>query len=325
MSSPVPRLSLRKTILSSICLSFLSAALPAASDAQQVIQGHNIFPANSIYNKDISGLSVHANSDNFVNTLGRTRAFHPDWGTNPAYGIPYQIVDVAPGTPDTPITFTYADESDVGPYPVNKKTSLIEGGTWKKAKNKGDRHVIMVDPTHDRLYELYSTYPKGAKKIKAGSGAIFDMSSNALRPEGWTSADAAGLPIFPLLLNYDELLTGQIKHAFRLTCSTTNGHIWPARHSAGSNAAYPPMGARFRMKAGFDISGFSAKNQVILTAMKKYGMFVADNGSNWYVQAAPDPRWNDDELNELKTITGDAFEMVDESGLMVDADSGQSN
>jgi hypothetical protein len=174
------------------------------------------------------------------------------------------------------------------------------------------------------LYELYA-----AKKINgvwhAGSGAIWNLNSNALRPAGWTSADAAGLPILPGLIRYNELLSGQINHAIRFTVSDTAGYIWPARHlTAQPNANIPPMGARFRLKASFNISGYSPRMQVILLAMKQYGIIVADNGSDWYISGAPDSRWNNTELHTLDNITGNAFEAVDESGLMISANSGQA-
>ncbi|MBX9666690.1 MAG: hypothetical protein K2X93_03685 [Candidatus Obscuribacterales bacterium] len=310
-----------QAFLSITALLLLSVSSASPASAQQVINGVQVFPANNVWNTKINGLPVDANSATYVNTLGPTKNFHPDWGSNPAYGIPYNLVpaDMA----KVNVIFDYADESDVGPYPVNKKTSLIEGNSWKKT-NSGDRHVLMIDSSTKTLYELFYANAKG-KKITAGSGAIFNLNSNALRPDGWTSADAAGLPIFPGLINYDEAASGVIKHALRCTTQRTNGYIWPARHLAGSQTAgWPPMGQRFRLKASFDISSFSTINKAILTCLKEYGMIVADNGSSWYVTGTSDPRWNDDELNQLKTLHGSDFEAVNESSLIVNPDSGQA-
>lgn len=182
----------------------------------------------------------------------------------------------------------------------------------------------MIHPPTKTLYELYYTHNKGSK-YTAGSGAIFHLDSNALRPDGWTSADAAGLPIYAGLVNYDEALSGVIKHALRFTCVRSNSYVWPARHLAGTQTAgYPPLGQRFRLKASFNISSFSAINKAILTALKEYGMILADHGSNWYVSGVSDPRWNDDDLNALKSLTGNDFEAVDATTLMVNPDSGQA-
>ncbi|MFL6206292.1 MAG: hypothetical protein ACJ739_13180 [Acidimicrobiales bacterium] len=209
------------------------------------------------------------------------------------------------------MTFDYADESDPGPYPI-PPTAPIEGG----ASSTGDRHVLVVDDAACKLYELYAAYPQnGGSSWLAGSGAIFDLRSNALRPEGWTSADAAGLPIYPGLVRYDEVVQeGVIDHALRFTVSRTQaGYIHPATHEASdvTDANVPPMGARFRMKAAYSCAAYSAEVQVICTALKRYGMLVADNGSSWYVSGAHDPRWDDDALGDLKLIPGSAFEAVD--------------
>jgi hypothetical protein len=201
-------------------------------------------------------------------------------------------------------------------------TAPIEGGS----DGTGDRHVISVDTNNCILYEMWSAYPQTAS-WQAGSGAIFNLNSNALRPAGWTSADAAGLAIFPGLVKYDEVLSGTITHAIRLTVpQTQDTYVWPARHEASTltGANYPPMGVRFRLKAGYDISSFSASNQIILMALKKYGMMVADNGSAWYISGAPDSRWNDDDLHNLTTLTGTDFEVVDVSPMMINANSAQA-
>jgi hypothetical protein len=248
---------------------------------------------------------------------------HPDFGAGIWNGAPIGIPFVTVlGTQNKyPATFSYADESDAGPYAV-PLTAPIEGGS----ASTGDRHAIAIDTTNCILYELFGAYPQ-TSSWSAGSGAIYNLASDALRTAGWTSADAAGLPIFPGLLRYDEIAAGEIRHAIRFTVpQTQRAYVWPARHFASSltGTQYPPMGARFRLKAGFDISGFSAANQIILRALKKYGMMIADNGSAWYLSGAPDSRWNDDDLHNLTQITGSNFEAVDVSPLMVSADSGQA-
>jgi hypothetical protein len=294
--------------------------VPEATHAQQMIGDCSIFPADNIWNRRIDTLQLDANSSKYVSTIGASRHFHPDVGNDiKTFGIPYNLMGAGNVMPE----FEYADESDPGPYPVNNKLR-IEGGTWASS-NDGDRHVLVVDTKRKMLYELSSTFASGEKGIRAGSGAIFSLASNALRPDGWTSADAAGLPIFPGLLNYDEVASGAVRHALRFTCQHTNGYIWPGRHKAGpQTAGYPPLGQRFRLKSNFNITGYSKNNQVILTALKQYGMFVADNGSDWFLNGAPDPRWNNSELEQLKKLTGADFEAVDERALMVNPNSGQA-
>jgi hypothetical protein len=237
---------------------------------------------------------------------------HPDFGTTWAgtpNGIPYIVVSGAQQR--VPITFTaYGGESDPGPYPV-PPSAPIEGGP----SSTGDRHVIVIDRDNWKLYELFSAYPvDGGASWRAASGAVFDLNSNAVRPAGWTSADAAGLPIFPGLVRYDEVHElKEITHALRFTAQRTRrAYVYPARHFASSSTDpnLPPMGMRVRLKSSFDISRFSPAMQVILKALKKYGMILADNGSNWYVSGAPDPRWNDDELRSLSSIRGSDFEVV---------------
>lgn len=281
-----------------------------------------VFPANNIWNMPVDQLPVSSNSATYVNTIGQSTALHPDFGTvydGAPNGIPYITV---PGTQTKyPATFTYSDESDPGPYAI-PLTAPIEGGS----DSSGDRHVISADTTNCILYEMWSAYPQTAS-WQAGSGAIFDLTSNVLRPAGWTSADAAGLPVFPGLVKYDEVLAGAITHAIRLTVSQTRDtYVWPARHYASSltGSQYPPMGVRFRLKASYDISSYSAQNQIILTALKKYGMMIADNGSAWYISGAPDSRWNDSDLHNVGQITGADFEAVDVTPMMVNANSGQA-
>jgi hypothetical protein len=268
--------------------------------------GCRIFPADNPWNQAITEVPVHADSDAFIDSIGRTSRMHPDFGTmwqGEPIGIPFAVV---PGTTMRyDVTFDYADESDPGPYPIPDPVP-VEGG--------GDRHIIVIDDDACMLYEIFAA-EKNGDSWSGGSGAIWDLDTNDLRPEGWTSADAAGLPIFPGLVRYSEVVTdGVIDHALRFTVSRSQrGYIWPARHAAGSttDASAPPMGLRLRMKPGYDCSGFSGETQVICTALKTYGMFVADNGSNWYLSGAPDPRWDDDALNDVKQIPGDAFEVVD--------------
>ncbi len=284
-----------------------------------------IFPADNVWNTDVSSLPVDIHSAAWLASMDAgSTDLHPDFG--PSFGaqpVPYGIpVTVpSPSHPLISLAFTYADQSDPGPYPFGADT-LIEGGQ----NATGDRHAIMVNPASCTLYELWDAqYSAGGST--AGSGAIWNLESNALRPSGWTSADAAGLPILPGLLRYDEVLSGKVTHAIRFTAASTDtSFIWPARHAAGpaSDPNLPPMGARFRLKADFDISGYSPQAQVILTAMKQYGLILADNGSNWYFQGTPDAGWPDSLLDELKTVPASAFEAVDESSLMVDPDSGEA-
>lgn len=282
-----------------------------------------VFPTDNIWNTRIDQLPVSPNSSTWVNTIGPSSPLHPDFGSGlyngEPIGIPYVTV---PGTQTKyPATFTYQSESDPGPYaiPLN---APIEGGS----SSTGDRHVIAVDTDNCILYEIFDAYPQTAS-WQGGSGAIFNLLSDALRPAGWTSADAAGLPIFPGLVKYDEIVAGEIGHAIRFTApQTQQAYVWPARHYASSltGAQYPPMGARFRLKASFDISQFSATNQIILKALQTYGMMLADNGSSWFISGATDSRWNNDDLHALTTIDGSNFEAVDVSPLMVDPNSGQA-
>jgi hypothetical protein len=277
------------------------------------------FPADNIWNRDITQLPVDPHSAQYIASIGLGGHLHPDFGTDPTYGIPYNSVPA--NQPTVPVSFDYADESDAGPYPI-PTNPLIEGG----GQGSGDSHILMVDSGTCKLYELYAAQRQSNGSWHAGSGAIWDLRSDHLRPAGWTSSDAAGLPIFPGLVCYDEVAAGAINHALRFTVAhTQNTYIWPARHQAGdSNTAYPPMGLRLRLKANVDISSFPPQSRVILIALKHYGMMVADNGSNWFITGAPDSRWNDDDLNQLKTVPGSDFEVVNTSGLQVDPNSGQS-
>lgn len=288
----------------------------------------SVLPADNIWNRDISALPVHASSNDWVASIGAASVLHPDFGAGPylnrSIGIPYTVI---PSTqPAVAMSFLYADESDPGPYPVPFLVP-VEGGGSRPSKGKGDAHVLLVQESTCQLWEVYASKRQRDGSWNGGSGAVFDLASNALRPDTWTSADAAGLPIFPGLVRYDEVAGGEIKHALRFTAPVTQkAYVWPARHYASSNTdpMQPPMGIRVRLKASVDISGFSTANQVILTALKKYGMMLADNGSSWFVSGAPDRRWDDDDLHQLQTLHGSDFEVVDVSSLMIDPDSGQA-
>ena len=276
------------------------------------VAGCPVFPADNEWNRDVSGDEVDVMSDAYMASMnGATKKLHPDFGSDPAYGIPY--ITVPGSTPKVPMTFDYADESDPGPYPF-PPDAPIEGG----ASAGGDRHVIVIDQDTCTLYETFDSHFVGPGWM-CGSGAVFDLHSNKMRPEGWTSADAAGLPIFPGLARRDEADAGEIKHALRFTVQKSQkAYVHPAVHQAGSttDASYPPMGLRVRMKASFDTSTLTGQTKAIVTAMKKYGMIVADNGSDWFVSGASDAAWNDDDLTQLKQIPASAFEVVKVGAIM---------
>ena len=301
----------------------IQGAAPSQLQAPPELAGCAVFPADNVWNVPVDTLPVDTNSAAYVATIGADSYVHADFGSGTweggPIGIPY--VDV-PGTqPKVAVTFDYDDESDPGPYPI-PTDAPIEGGP----DSDGDRHVLVLDHDNCILYEMFYAFPQADGSWHAGSGAIFELNSNVLRPAGWTSADAAGLPILPGLVRYDEVAGGEIRHALRFTApQTRREYIWPARHFASSltGAEYPPMGQRFRLRADFDISGFSPEVQVILRALKKYGMILADNGSAWYISGVPDERWDNDHLHDLHQVHGSDFEAVDESSLMVDPDSGQ--
>lgn len=286
----------------------------AGYEGSPTIEGVPIFPKSNPWNTDISGYPVHARSAAYVASIGRDGHLHPDFGTfweDAPIGIPFVVVGA--GQAKVPMVFEYADESDPGPYPI-PLDAPIEGGS----DSEGDRHILVLDRDARKLYEVYAAYREGAG-WRGGSGAVFDLTSNALRPEGWTSADAAGLPILPGLVRYEEVQAGEIRHAIRFTVSRTQrAYIHPATHWASSSTDpnLPPMGLRFRLKANYDIAGYNPTARVILTALKRYGMIVADNGSNWFLTGAHDPRWDDEALNALKDVPGSAFEAV-ETGPLV--------
>ena len=285
---------------------------PSASPPGTTCQ---VFPADNVWNADVSKLPVDSHNAAWLASMnaGSTN-LHPDFGRRP-YGLPFAV------EPDAyrkvSIKFKYKSESDKGPYPFGPDIPVEKGS---------DRHALVIDSDTCVLYELYRAKWRNGKP-KAGSGAIFDLGSNALRPDGWTSGDAAGLAIFPGLVRYDEVTAGFIGHAIRFTVSLTDcRHVWPARHDAGTcNGSYPPMGARFRLKASVDISGFSADARVILQAMKTYGVMLADNGSNWYFQGTQDIRWQDSLLGQLKMVPASGFEAVDTSTCIVNPGSGQAS
>jgi hypothetical protein len=276
--------------------------------------GCAVFASDNVWNTDISTLPVNTRSAAWLRSMDSgSTLLHPDFGKAP-YGLPFAVVDNS--HPTVSLRFTYASESDPGPYPFGPDIPL-EGGS--------DRHALIVNKDTCVLYELYAAHWHQGDP-SAGSGAIFDLGSNALRPNTWTSADAAGLPILPGLVRFDEVVAGVINHAVRFTADLTDcHHIWPARHDAGTcNSNYPPMGARFRLKASFSLAGFGHKAKVILLAMKHYGLILADNGSNWFFQGTKDQLWRNGLLDQLKTVPASAFEAVDESVCLVDPDSARA-
>jgi hypothetical protein len=277
------------------------ATTPAAGRTAPTIAGCAVFPADNPWNRDVSGDPVDARSDAYIARIGAGTFLHPDFGRDPTYGIPWTSVPAAQAR--VPMAFDYDDESDPGPYPFPPDAPVEAGG---------DRHVLVVERETCRLYETFDSRFVGPG-WRAGSGAIFDLRSNALRPEGWTSADAAGLPILPGLVRRDEVLGGEIRHALRFTVRRTQrAYVSPARHFASSDTDpdLPPMGMRVRLKASYDLSRFSGPSRVILSALERYGMFVADNGSDWFISGETNTAWNDDELDPLRTVPGSAFEVV---------------
>ena len=298
---------------------------PLAPFTSAEIKGCPVLPADNIWNAAVDTMPVVPNSDLYVDTIGADVGLHPDFGagllegTSSPIGIPF--VDVPASQPGVEVTFEYADESDPGPYPI-PTDAPIEGGP----DGDGDRHVLVLERDNCKLYELFDAHPQDDGSWKAVGGAIYDLNSHDLRPDGWTSADAAGLPVLPGLVRYEEVAAGEILHALRFTVpATRRAYVWPARHRASTRTEerFPPMGQRFRLKADFDMSGFSPQVRVILRALQKYGMMLADNGSPWYLSGAPDDRWDNDVLRELRGVKGADFEAVDVSSLQLNPDSGQ--
>ncbi len=312
----------RRDILTTLIVSIAGAV---AYGQPPQVGGCAVFPANNVWNTPIDRAPLDANSAVYIATIGAAKPLVSDFGSGlyqrAPIGIPFIVVPES--QPRVPIVFTDAgDESDPGPYPV-PHDAPVEGGP----RAKGDRHVLVVQQGTCKLYELFNAFPQYDGSWKAYSGAVFDLRSNALRPAGWTSADAAGFAIVPGLVRYDEIAEGEIRHAIRFTVpQTRRTYVWPATHFASrlSDTKYPPMGQRFRLRASFDISGFSPESQVILRALKKYGMLLADNGSAWYMSGVPDHRWNNDALRELRRVHGSDLEAVDESSLKVSDNSGEA-
>jgi hypothetical protein len=281
-----------------------------------------IFPADNVWHADVSRLPVLANSTTLVASIGAGAAVHADFGSGSWDGGPIgiPITTVPAGQATAPVSFQYRSESDPGPYPV-PANAAIEGGS----ASTGDRHVIVYDPAHCRDFELYDAHLSGGG-WQAGSGAVFDLGGNALRPAGWTSADAAGLPILAGLVRYDEVAAGHIDHAIRVTVPhSRDSYVWPARHAASSSSdpSLPPMGLRLRLKASVNIAGLPAQARVVAQAMQQYGVIVADNGSAWYISGAPDQRWSNDALHALGGLHGSDFEAVDTSSIMVNPGTAQ--
>ncbi len=270
-----------------------------------------VFPASSPWNQRVDKLPVAPNSARVVAAIGVDDNVHAHFGSGLWEGGPIGIpITVVRGTQATSrVAFEYADESDKGPYPIPADVA-IEGGRG----SDGDRHALIVDRDRCKLYELFALYPAGGGGWRAGSGAIFDLGSNKLRPAGWTSADAAGLPILPGLARYEEVARGRIDHALRFTVNDTRrAYVWPARHFASdtTDPGLPPMGLRLRLKQSYPIAGFPRQARIVLQALKEYGMILADNGSDWYLSGAPHPKWSNDQLHTLHRVPGSAFEVVD--------------
>ena len=305
----LPLLRVVTAALVIVCLPTQTAAA-ASSTPVTIPQAPNcvVFPATNVWNERVDSLPAAGDSDMLVASIGLNAYLHPDFSSfaGGGYGIPYNVV--GSGAAKKRVRFQYASESDAGPYPIPRKPKIETGS---------DRHLLIVDRDACRLYELYAAR-KTATGWKAGSGAIWDMSSNALRPLGWTSADAAGLPILPGLVRYDEVAAGEILHALRFTApDTRRAYIYPARHFASDSTdpSLPPMGLRVRLKASVDVSRFGPQARVLLVALQRYGMILADNGSPWYVTGVPSSGWNDDDLHQLQQLHGSDFEVVDTSNL----------
>jgi hypothetical protein len=314
------------------------AASASVAAAPPTIGGCQVFPSDNYWNTPVDTLPVHPFSSVWVATVGNTAKLHPDWGLGPPtdnYGIPFTTVTSAQplvaivDNLDSACDCNYGDESDPGPYPIPANAPIEGAGL-----DDGDRHVLVVETTSCVLYELYHAYPQPGGAWMASSYAKWPLNSNALRPDGWTSADAAGLPILPGLVRYEEALTGEIAHAIRFTAALIWGrengqqkYLWPGRHASGSSTAFtrPPMGARFRLKSSYNIPGsLHPITQTILRAFKKYGLVLADGGSNWYFQGVSSPSWPDAVFNELKQVAGSNFEVVDTSLLQTSVNSAQA-
>jgi hypothetical protein len=292
-------------------------ALLRPSEGTPIIlpSGCPFFPEDNIWNTSVRNLPVDARSGPYIESMGPDKPLHPDFGA--AYGYEYSVVGADEKVVDVAFLDT-PDESDPGPYRIPDNAPI---------EQESDGHVLAIDPAHCELYELYAAKRIGSHQWEAGSGAVFDLRSNGLRPEGWTSADGAGLPILPGLVRYDEVKSGSIRHALRFTTRhTRNAFVWPARHRASSSTDpnLPAMGQRFRLRSSFDVAGLSPETQVILTALKEYGMILADNGGPWFLSGARDSRWPSRVIPELRQVHGSDFEAIDCSSLMVSSDSGKA-
>lgn len=291
-----------------LAVGLLAASSPAAAkrSGPPHLSGCPVFPAGNVWNRRVDRLPVHPRSRALIRSIGRDQPLHPDFGSWAGYGIPWNEVDAS--TARSPVSFRWPDESDAGPYPIPADPRLEEGR---------DRHLLMLDRDACRLYELYAA-ELGPGGWQAGSGATWDLRSNKLRPRGWTSADAAGLPILPGLVRHEEVAAGRIRHALRFTAPRTRqAFIYPARHFASdlTHPDLPPMGLRVRLRSSVRIADYPRQARILLRALKRYGMILADNGSSWYVTGAPDPRWDDDALHALHSIRGRDFEVVDSRRL----------
>jgi hypothetical protein len=292
------------------------SVLPAGSSPVRGAPRCAIFPPDNPWNQRVDQVPVHPRSDAIVRSIGVDDAVHADFGSGRYQGRPIGIPYTTVGRRQkrVPVSFSYRDESDRGPYPI-PRDAPVEGGR----SADGDRHVIVVDRDRCRLYELYAAYPRrGGRSWRAGSGAIWDLRSNKLRPEGRTSADAAGLPILPGLARYEEVRRGEIDHALRFTVSRTRrAYVYPARHFASdlTDPDLPAMGQRLRLRASFDVSRYPPQSRTVLRALQRYGMLVADNGADWFISGAPASGWNNDDLHSLGDVKGSDFEVVDESAL----------
>jgi hypothetical protein len=309
---------------------FLLVFLTACNSAGAITQpntnlgGCSLFPKNNVWNTRIDKLPVDKNSSAYISSIGAGVGLHPDFGSGlyegQPIGIPYVVVPATQA--GVSVTFGYDEESDHAPYPI-PSNAAIEGGS----SSNGDRHILIVREGECKLYEVGNAYPNSDGSWRVGAGAIWDLNSNALRPSTWTSADAAGLPILPGLVRHDEVAAGVIPHAIRFTAPTTQtAFVWAARHQAGasSNPNLPPMGARFRLKAGVDLSSFPKDVRVILQALKTYGLILADNGSSWYVSGTQDEAWDNEVLSNISKVKGSDFEAVDISSLQVNPNSGEA-
>ncbi len=311
---------MRVAVMATVALAACGAVLGGGRDAAAVaaagprVAGCSVFPADNVWNRRVDRLPVAADSATLVASIGLDEHVHADFGSGlwegGPIGIPVTVVDRR--TARSRVTFEYAGESDRVRYPIPSNVR-IEGGP----QADGDRHAILVDRDACRLYELFALRSSGGRWT-AGSGATWNLRTNRVRPAGWTSADAAGLPILPGLARFDDVARGRITHALRFTAPRTRrAYLWPARHFASDSddPSLPPMGLRVRLKADFPVAGFPRQARIVLAGLKAYGMILADNGSSWYVSGAPDPRWSNDALHTLHDVPGSAFEVVDTSSL----------